>query len=128
MSETIYREVVATGGSWLEPVNRPEPTEQEQPIEHRPKETIAAIDIETYDPHLKQWGPGAIRKDGYIIGIGIYCPEMEIASFFRPEDPMVKQILGDEGIVKVLHNGVYDLDWIEKGKYYQLYMGAFELE
>ena len=115
MSETIYREVVATGGSWLEPVNRPEPTKQEQPIEHRPKETIAAIDIETYDPHLKQWGPGAIRKDGYIIGIGIYCPEMEIASFFRPEDPMVKQILGDEGIVKALHNGVYDLDWIENG-------------
>ena len=115
MSETIYREVVATGGSWLEPVNRPEPTEQEQPIEHRPKETIAAIDIETSDPHLKQWGPGSIRKDGYIIGIGIYCPEMEIASFFRPEDPMVKQILGDESIVKVLHNGVYDLDWIENG-------------
>ena len=115
MSETIYREVVATGGSWLEPVNRPEPTEKKQPIEHRPKETIAVIDIETYDPHLKQWGPGAIRKDGYIIGIGIYCPEMEIASFFRPEDSMVKQILGDEGIVKVLHNGVYDLDWIENG-------------
>lgn len=115
MSETIYREVVATGGSWLEPVNKPEPAEKKQPIVRQPKETIAAIDIETSDPHLKQWGPGSIRKDGYIIGIGIYCPEMEIASFFRPEDPMVKQILGDESIVKVLHNGVYDLDWIENG-------------
>lgn len=78
-------------------------------------ETIASIDIETKDPHLKEYGPGSIRKDGYIIGIGIYCPEMEIASFFRPEDPMVKQILRDENIVKVLHNGVYDLDWIENG-------------
>lgn len=115
MSETIYREVVATGGGWLEPVNKPEPAEKKQPIVRQPKETIAAVDIETSDPHLKQWGPGAIRKDGYIIGIGIYCPEMEIASFFRPEDPLVKQILGDEGIVKVLHNGVYDLDWIENG-------------
>lgn len=115
MSETIYREVVATGGGWLEPVNKPEPAEKKQPIVRQPKETIAAVDIETSDPHLKQWGPGAIRKDGYIIGIGIYCPEMETASFFRPEDPLVKQILGDEGIVKVLHNGVYDLDWIENG-------------
>lgn len=118
MSETIYREVVATGGSWLEPINPPKedkPVEKKQPVVCQSKETIASVDIETYDPHLKQWGPGAIRKDGYIIGIGIYCPEMEIASFFRPEDPMVKQILGDEGIVKVLHNGVYDLDWIENG-------------
>ena len=118
MSETIYREVVATGGSWLEPINPPKedkPVEKKQPVVCQPKETIAAVDIETSDPHLKQWGPGSIRKDGYIIGIGIYCPEMEIASFFRPEDPMVKQILGDESIVKVLHNGVYDLDWIENG-------------
>lgn len=118
MSETIYREVVATGGSWLEPINPPKedkPVEKKQPVVCQSKETIASVDIETSDPHLKQWGPGSIRKDGYIIGIGIYCPEMEIASFFRPEDPMVKQILGDEGIVKVLHNGVYDLDWIENG-------------
>lgn len=115
MSETIYREVVATGGGWLEPVNKPEPAEKKQPIVRQPKETIAAVDIETKDPHLKEYGPGSIRKDGYIIGIGIYCPDMEIASFFRPEDPMVKQILGDESIVKVLHNGVYDLDWIENG-------------
>lgn len=118
MSETIYREVVATGGSWLEPINPPKedkPVEKKQAVVCQSKETIASVDIETSDPHLKQWGPGSIRKDGYIIGIGIYCPEREIASFFRPEDPMVKQILGDESIVKVLHNGVYDLDWIENG-------------
>ena len=115
MSEIIYREVVATGGGWLEPVNKPEPAEKKQSIVCQPKETIAAIDIETKDPHLKEYGPGSIRKDGYIIGIGIYCPDMEIASFFRPEDPMVKQILSNENIVKALHNGVYDLDWIENG-------------
>ena len=82
---------------------------------------VAAIDIETKDPHLKQWGPGAIRKDGYIIGIGIYCPDMDIASFFEPNDPMVKQILGDSDIIKVLHNGVYDLDWIENGYNIEVY-------
>ena len=43
---------------------------------------LAAIDIETHDPHLKEWGPGSIRKDGYIIGIGCYCPELNIDDFF----------------------------------------------
>lgn len=77
--------------------------------------TVAAIDIETYDPHLKQWGPGAIRKDGYIVGVGIYCPDRGINDFFKPEEPEVAAILADEGIIKVLHNGVYDLDWLENG-------------
>lgn len=120
MSETIYREVVATGGSWLEPVNRTEPTEQEQPIEHRPKEVIAVIDIETDDPHLKQWGPGAIRKDGKIIGVGIYCPDRGLDDFFRPEEPEVAAILADEELVKVLHNGVYDLDWLGNGYNFEI--------
>lgn len=77
--------------------------------------TVAAIDIETYDPHLKQWGPGAIRKDGYIVGVGIYCPDRGINDFFKPEEPEVAAILADEDIIKVLHNGVYDLDWLENG-------------
>ena len=76
---------------------------------------IAAVDIETKDPHLKEWGPGAIRKDGFIVGVGIYCPDMDIAGFFKPSDPIVRQILEDPDIIKVLHNGVYDLDWLENG-------------
>lgn len=76
---------------------------------------IAAIDIETHDPHLKDWGPGSIRKDGYIIGIGCYCPELSIDAFFKPDDSRIKEVLADETITKIFHNGVYDLDWIMNG-------------
>ena len=76
---------------------------------------IAAIDIETHDPHLKDWGPGSIRKDGYIIGIGCYCPELNIDAFFKPDDSRIKEVLADETITKIFHNGVYDLDWIMNG-------------
>lgn len=77
--------------------------------------TIAAVDIETHDPHLKDWGPGSIRKDGYIIGIGCYCPDKGIDEFFKPDDPVIVDILKDSEITKVFHNGVYDLDWIMNG-------------
>lgn len=85
-------------------------------------EIIASVDIETDDPHLKQWGPGAIRKDGKILGVGIYCPDLEINDYFVPpfrnDDErrhIVAHILRDPDIVKVFHNGVYDLDWLMNG-------------
>ena len=64
---------------------------------------LAAIDIETHDPHLKEWGPGSIRKDGYIIGIGCYCPELNINDFFTPHDSKIKELLADETITKIFH-------------------------
>lgn len=76
---------------------------------------LAAIDIETCDPHLKEWGPGAIRKDGHIIGIGCYSPELSVDEFFRPDSPKIREILADPSITKIFHNGVYDLDWIMHG-------------
>ncbi len=76
------------------------------------KEEIIAVDIETYDPHLKDWGPGSVRKDGYIIGIGIYSKAL--TGFFRPTDAKVIDILKTKA-TKVFHNGVYDLDWIMNG-------------
>lgn len=76
---------------------------------------IAAIDIETHDPHLKDWGPGPIREDGFIIGIGCYCPDLGIDGFFKPDDSRIKEVLADETITKIFHNGVYDLDWLMNG-------------
>ena len=76
---------------------------------------VAAIDIETSDPHLKDWGPGSIRKDGKILGVGIYCPERCINGYYDPDTIEVKSILADPDITKVFHNGVYDLDWLENG-------------
>lgn len=82
---------------------------------------VAAIDIETDDPHLKQWGPGSIRKDGRILGVGIYCPDKGIDEYFHPEYPTVQEILGDPNITKVFHNGVYDLDWLINGYGYAVH-------
>lgn len=79
-------------------------------------ETLAVIDIETSDPHLKDWGPGSIRKDGHIIGVGVYCPDRGIDEFYRPRDSELQNILMDEQVTKVFHNGVYDLDWIMNGE------------
>lgn len=78
-------------------------------------ETVASVDIETDDPHLKQWGPGACRHDGEILGIGIYCPDLGIDEYFESNDPRALEILANPDIVKVFHNGVYDLDWMENG-------------
>lgn len=79
-------------------------------------EVVAAIDIETDDPHLKQWGPGACRYDGKILGIGCYCPELGIDEYAVPyPHNEVGKILADPDIVKVFHNGVYDLDWLING-------------
>ena len=76
---------------------------------------VASIDIETSDPHLKDWGPGACRHDGEILGVGIYCPDKGIDGYFAPDDPIVAEILSDPDVVKVFHNGVYDLDWLING-------------
>ena len=80
--------------------------------------TVAAIDIETSDPHLKDWGPGACRHDGKILGIGCYCPAMDIDEYFQPYQPdkgTLGLLLSDPDVVKVFHNGVYDLDWLMNG-------------
>lgn len=87
---------------------------------------LAAIDIETHDPHLKDLGPGAIRSDGFIIGIGCYCPDKGIHKFYRPEDPEIRELLADESIDKVFHNGVYDLDWLTHGQQQFLVKGRCE--
>lgn len=82
---------------------------------------VASVDIETDDPHLKQWGPGACRHDGEILGIGIYCPALGVDEYFEPNDPRALEILADPDIVKVFHNGVYDLDWMENGYDIKIY-------
>lgn len=86
---------------------------------------IIAVDIETHDPYLKTWGPGTIRGDGYIIGVGFYCPELKLNCFLRPEDPKVRDILASK-TDKVFHNGVYDVDWLMNGSYHFEVNGRIE--
>lgn len=87
---------------------------------------IAAVDIETYDPLMKKYGPGAITGAGYIIGVGIYCPKRNISGFFRVDNPIVVEILNDFEVIKVFHNGVYDLQWLVNGPDHMSVHGRIE--
>jgi DNA polymerase I-like protein with 3'-5' exonuclease and polymerase domains len=76
-----------------------------------------AVDIETYDPNLLELGNGAIRKDGYVLTVGI-ADEKGTYSL-HPNIPAERErlqlLLGDKDIVKIAHNGIYDFDWLQNG-------------
>lgn len=78
---------------------------------------MLAMDIETYDPNLKELGDGAIRKDGRILCCGVYGTWKDkkiskVLDFDNPVDiQMCRDImLSDEP--KIFHNGIYDLSWL----------------
>lgn len=77
---------------------------------------IAAVDIETSDPMLKTYGCGAIRNLGHIITVGIYCPKYNIDGWYTWEqlldDEEALDLLADTDVIKVFHNGIYDLNWL----------------
>lgn len=77
---------------------------------------IAAIDIETSDPDLKVQGTGAIRGDGFILTVGIYCPSWGIDGYYTwdelQQDEEALELLKDSSALKVFHNGLYDLNWL----------------
>lgn len=83
-----------------------------------------AVDIETHDPLLKVYGAGSISRNGYIIGIGVYSPEL--THFFRGPEKKLQDILKDKNITKIFHNGVYDLDWLVNGDWHMEVNGRIE--
>ena len=84
------------------------------------------IDIETYDPSLRERGPG-VRRDGYIVGIAVatgddswYFP-MQHGQQYDPNGlnldrevvlRWAKRELVREGIPKIGTNLMYDLDYL----------------
>lgn len=73
---------------------------------------VAAMDIETDDPYINTFGPGAIRGLGEILTVGIYCPALNIAECVRYDNPIVKRLIEDPQVTLIFHNAVYDLDWL----------------
>jgi DNA polymerase I-like protein with 3'-5' exonuclease and polymerase domains len=82
-----------------------------------------AIDLETYDPNLKQKGLGAIRGDGFVCGIAVATDKQTL--YFPIAHAMTenldkeqtwaelnKLIFQNENITKVFHNAMYDVCWI----------------
>ena len=70
------------------------------------------IDIETDDPYINDFGPGAIRNLGRILGVGVYCPQMHLHEYLEPDDYRIKEFLTNPNCVCIFHNAVYDLDWL----------------
>ena len=73
---------------------------------------MIALDIETYDPNLKELGDGSIRKDGEILCCGSYNGKK--AETYIPNTPgwqkLIDILKSDEP--KIFHNGIYDLAWL----------------
>jgi DNA polymerase I-like protein with 3'-5' exonuclease and polymerase domains len=80
-----------------------------------------AIDCETNDPNLEVMGPGAIRGDGYVVGVSIatsgfkaYYPFAHEGGDNLPKDVVIRylkrELAGNEP--KVGANIGYDLEWL----------------
>ena len=83
--------------------------------------TEIAIDLETYDPHLADLGPGWVKGDGHIIGVAIAVDGWK--GYFPLRHPgggnfdekifkrQLKKIL-DLPCDKIFHNASYDVGWL----------------
>jgi len=74
---------------------------------------IIAVDIETVDPNLKDKGNGAIRKDGRILGVGTY--DGKESRYLPHTHPAIRETLSNPDNVLIMHNAVYDADWLQNG-------------
>lgn len=82
-----------------------------------------AVDLETRDPHLKEKGPGSIRRDGYPVGIAIasdtgfrgYFPFAHLGGGNMDRDRVLNfahDLLKRPELEVAFANGPYDLEWL----------------
>lgn len=84
---------------------------------------VIAFDVETYDPQLKELGPGVYRKDGNVLGMAI-ANEQGFAEYYNLGHPNTDRALKEKNLkyitdvmainTKKLGTFIlYDLDWTE---------------
>lgn len=81
-----------------------------------------AIDLETYDPHLKEVGSGWATKQGHIIGVAVAIPGKAWYFPIRHENGAnfdaratlrwVKDVCNQPDTTYVFHNAMYDVGWL----------------
>lgn len=96
---------------WLPPTGFPDLSEAKE----------IAIDLETCDPNMDQFGPGWPRKDGFIVGYAVavdgWCGYYPIAheGGGNLDKKMVETWVQEILLLpsdKVMHNAAYDLGWL----------------
>lgn len=101
---------------------------------------IRVLDTETYDPLLKQRGPGWCYNDeGHMIGFSVFCPDLgEDSGFYVPVAHLlgenmpleaaliwIKEVLYDPDCTIVFANSEYDLGWL---RHYGIMYNDFKIE
>ena len=78
---------------------------------------LVALDIETYDPNLKELGDGSCRMDGRVLCCGAHGDGIsKVFDFDNPNDVHeLQDLLADKTVDKIFHNGIYDLSWLYCG-------------
>lgn len=81
-----------------------------------------AIDLETYDPHLKTSGSGWATRQGHVIGIAVAIPGMSWYFPIRHENGAnfdakaalrwLKDVCSQADTTYVFHNAMYDVGWM----------------
>ena len=99
---------------WIPPEKIPDLTEAKE----------IAIDLETYDPRIKELGPGWVRGDGHILGIAIavegwkgYFPLRHEVGGGNFDEKIFKRQLKkilDLPCDKIFHNASYDVGWLRR--------------
>lgn len=80
-----------------------------------------SFDIETYDPLLKEKGPGVYRKDGYILGVALSDGEFSEYYNLKHDDCTIEEYRKNIAYIKMVlytyseklgMNIKYDIDWL----------------
>ena len=95
------------------------------------KESIIAMDIETYDPNLSNIGPGVYRNDGFILGVSIATDDFSMYYNLGHYDckpelreknvAYIRYVMGlpvDKLGANILYDIVWLQNWIEFNKTY----------
>ena len=99
---------------WVTPIKLP----------YIPKDQAVAIDLETRDPNLDARGCGAVRGDGYVVGIAIgwvdgqvYLPLRHEGGVNMEVEPVIQFLRDtvDRAAVVIFANAGYDLEWMRYG-------------
>lgn len=91
---------------------------------------LVAVDVETYDPNLKEKGDGSCREsdtkddDGScLLCVGTFDGKNSKTYFpFTEGWKEFEQMMADPEVDKILHNGIYDLAWLVCG--YDIKLGG----